>query len=170
MAKAPYLYPFLIILIITGCDDDQAVNEGQQKREDSLALIQPDSMQQPIPRDSMLDSMNEYLNAVAQSDSVRQAELLNAIQAQVLNRDSTMNALQIEFDRVVIRLNDFIEENDLEEKLNDPKHEIKKLQNKITVSLQKHQLTEKQQKEVLSEIAELNNMVKRLEKEIRKTK
>lgn len=137
------------------CDDSSA--GGDTTRESSI----PDSMQKAI---------DNYSEALTQGDSAKQAEATEKMEYQLLNRDSTMNAIQIKFDDVIIKLNTFIEEHGLEDKVNDPDHEIMKLQNKIARTMRNSKLSADEQKAVLSQIAELKKLVQKLEVSTKSTK
>lgn len=144
------------------CNENGATTPDQHKSSDT-------TRQSGIP-DSTQQAIDNYANALVQGDSAKQAEATEKLEYQILSRDSTMNAIQIKFDEVVIQLNTLIEEHGLEDKVNDPDHEIMKLQNTISRTMRKSKLSGYEQKAVFAQIAELKKLVQKLEASIKAAK
>lgn len=142
------------------CNDNGATTEDQHKSSDT-------TWQSSIP-DSTQQAIDNYSDALLYGDSTKQAEVVAKLEYQVLSRDSTMNAIQIKLDEVVIQLNTLIEEHGLEDKINDPNNEIMKLQNTISRTMRKSKLPVDEQKAVLAQIAELKKLVQKLEASTKK--
>lgn len=100
-------------------------------------------------------------------DKNKSDQTITNLQTQYVAVDSSKNELQKSFDAAVIRLDSLTGyNNELEGKLSERNSEISKLRNQIAAKLKKERLTEREKKELASQISELNTKINSLEEEV----
>jgi peptidoglycan hydrolase CwlO-like protein len=100
-------------------------------------------------------------------DKNKSDQQITSLQTQYVAVDSSKNELQKSFDAAVIRLDSLTGyNNELEGKLSERNSEIQKMKNNIAAKLKKERLTEREKKELASQITELNTKIGNLEAEV----
>ena len=100
-------------------------------------------------------------------DKNKSDQQITSLQTQYVAVDSSKNELQKSFDAAVIRLDSLTGyNNELEGKLSERNSEISKLKNNIAAKLKKERLSEREKKELASQITELNSKINNLEQEV----
>ncbi|WP_127124455.1 hypothetical protein [Pseudoflavitalea rhizosphaerae] len=100
-------------------------------------------------------------------DKNKSDQQITQLKTQYVAVDSSKNELQKSFDAAVIRLDSLTgHNNELEGKLSERNSEISKLKGAIASKLKKERLTEREKKELKSQIQELNDKINNLEAEV----
>jgi len=100
-------------------------------------------------------------------DKNKSDQQITSLQTQYVAVDSSKNELQKSFDAAVIRLDSLTGyNNELEGKLSERNSEIQKMKNQIAAKLKKERLTEREKKELASQIGDLNSKINNLEQEV----